>query len=220
MLTRVRVIVLPVLLVAVAACDDEERSEPPRPPSADATRDCRTHIEGKLPPASPSQDFFAGPVRFRGFHPTSRFAAREGNAYFRRRDGGYGGLKFVTEVRASTDVVVAIAPKNRKAAGMLYGLDEVEHGEFGIPFDEGEQAVRFKACPTEKRRFGGRARIGPWTQFNGGFILTRPQCVRLDVYVRGRPPRRYAAPFGYPSRSSSASSCRRSSKGRLSPKRA
>ena len=225
MLTRVPVISLSVLLAGVAACGEEERTAPPTPPSADATRDCATHIEGRLPPADPSEDFYAGPVRFPRLltPPVASPAARAG-AYFRRRNGEYGGLKFVTEVRANTDVTVAIAPANRKTAGMLYGLDEIDYGRFGIPFDEGEQVVRFKSCPADKRsfapRFYRRRTVGPWTQFNGGFILTRPQCVRLDVYVRGRPARRYAAPFGYPSRSSSASSCRRSSSGRSSPKRA
>jgi hypothetical protein len=58
------------------------------------------------------------------------------------RDGEWAGLKFVIETRAGTDVTVVIAPESRKRAAMLYGQDEVN---YGLPFDEGEQAVRYAA---------------------------------------------------------------------------
>lgn len=171
-------------------------------PQPDASRDCRSHIEGRLPSVDAHHDLILGPVRFRGFRATSRFAARErGRGFFEIRNGEYHGLKFVTEVRAGTDVTVAIAPQSRKRAGMLYGGD-IDYGRFGIPFDEGEQAVRFRACPANRRAFSPRhyrrRTVGPWTQFNGGFILTERQCLRLDVYVPGRPRQRFSEPFGRP----------------------
>jgi len=188
----------------LASTDQRERPTVARPsakaPRPDVTRDCRTHIEGRLPPAERRRDLIVGPVRFRGFRETSRFAARErGRGFFEHRNGEYGALKFVTEVRAGADVVVAIAPVSRHGARLLYARD-IKYGRFGIPFEEGERAVRFRACaadhPAFAPRFYRRRTVGPWTQFNGGFLLTGPQCLRLDVYERGRAARRFAEPFG------------------------
>ena len=205
----------------LAACGDEQPPEP----TVDATRDCASHIEGRLPPARARNDLIVGPVVFRGFRATSRFAAREGGrGFYEIRDGQYHTLKFVTEAKAGVDVIVAIAPESEKRAAMLYELDGVEYGRYGVPFEQGEQAVRFRGCPADhpagSPRFYGRRTVGPFTQFNGGFMFTGPQCLKLDLYVEGRPARRYTEPFGYPRRSSSAASCRRSSSGSSSPKRA
>jgi len=203
---------LPLLLVALVAGgagwlltrDDgadgrTSRALSARPPAVAVTRDCRTHIEGRLPPADPSADLTVGPVRFRGFRATSRFAIRDrGRGFFEIRNREYHGLKFIAEVRAGADVVLAIAPENRDMAGLLYDRD-VRYGRFGIPFEEGERAVRFRACSADHPASSllyGRRTIGAWTQFNGGFILTKAQCLRLDVYVRGGTARRYAEPFG------------------------
>ena len=170
------------------------------PPVADASRDCPTHIEGRLPPADSHKDLTVGPVRFRGFRRTSRDAltGRPGD-YFEIRHGEYHGLKFITEVRAGTDVTVAIAPPSRDRARLLYDL-HFKYGRYGIPFDQGERAVRFRACAADHAafspRFYGRRTVGPWTQFNGGFLFARPQCLRLDVYVRGKEGRRFVEPFG------------------------
>lgn len=169
------------------------------PPRPDTVRDCRTHVEGRLPPIDRRTDLVVGPVRFRGFRAYSRRAARgRPGDWFEIRDDEYHSLKVVTEVRAGVDVIVAIAPANRRLAGMLYKLD-VAYGRYGVPFRAAQQTVRFRACrarrPAEHPRFYRRATVGPWTQFNGGFLFTRPQCLRLDVYVRGREPRRFTEPF-------------------------
>jgi hypothetical protein len=168
-------------------------------PRPEAFRGCRTHIEGRLPPADRRKDFIAGPVRFRGFRAYSRFAAREPRRDFFEIPGGhYRGLKFVTEVRAGADVTVAIGPASRDSAGLLFDLNG-RSGPSGIRLRWSQRAVRFRACPADRSasnpRFYRRATVGPWTQFNGGFLFTRPQCLRLDVYVRGRAPRRFVEPF-------------------------
>jgi hypothetical protein len=170
-------------------------------PRPDAVRDCRTHIEGRLPPVGRRKDLVVGPVRFRGFRAYSRFLAGEPRRDFEIRDGEYQTTKFVTEVRAGVDVIVAIAPQSKRRAGLLYDLD-LEYGRYGVPFGESQRAVRFRGCranhPAGSPRFYRRRTIGPWTQFNGGFLFTRPQCLRLDVYVRGRAPRRFTEPFARP----------------------
>lgn len=208
--------VLVVALIAVLGCgaiwllgrgDGDARGSSASPsrerPRPGAVRGCRTHIEGRLPPADRRQDLIVGPVRFRGFRAYSRFAAREPRErllrdFFEIRDGEYHSLKFVTEVKAGVDVIVAIAPGSRDKAGLLYDLD-LEYGRYGVRFRDRQLAVRFRACradhPAGSPRFYRRATVGPWTQFNGGFLFTKPQCLRLDVYVRGAKPRRFVEPF-------------------------
>ena len=174
-------------------------AEPPRP---DVLRGCRTHVEGRPPPADRRKDLIIGPVRFRGFRFYSRRAARGPRSdWFEIRNREYHSLKMVTEVRAGTDVIVAIAPANRDSAGLLFDRN-VRYGRWGIPWSEAEQVVRFRACaadrPASSPRFYRRRTVGPWTQFNGGLMFTGPQCLRLDVYVRGRATRRYVEPFARP----------------------
>jgi hypothetical protein len=171
--------------------------DPPRP---NAVRTCRTHIEGRLPPFNPRTDLQVGPVRFFGFRAMSRRATRgKPGDWYEIRDRQYHILKTVTEVRAGADVTVVIAPRSRASAGLLFDRN-VKYGRWGIPYGERERAVRFRACaadhPASSPRFIRRRTIGPWTQFNGGWMFTRAQCLTLDVYVHGREPRRYVEPFG------------------------
>lgn len=170
-----------------------------KPPRAEAVRDCRTHVEGRLPRADRRKDFLAGPVRFRGFRAYSRFAARRPRRVLFEIPGGhYRGIKFVTEVRAGVDVTVAIGPPSRDSAGLLFDLNG-KSGPSGIRLRWSDRAVRFRGCPEDRPasnpRFYRRATVGPWTQFNGGFLFTGPQCLVIDVYVRGRAPRRFVEPF-------------------------
>jgi hypothetical protein len=57
--------------------------------------------------------------------------------------------------------------------------------------------IRFESCPANQPRSSGRGVVGPRTQFNGGFLFTESQCVRLDVYDHTNGTlRRYVEPYG------------------------
>jgi hypothetical protein len=131
---------LPLALIAFAwSAEGAARDKWPR---AEAVRDCRTHVEGRLPRSDPRLDLRVGPVRFRGFRAYSRRAARGRPVdWFEIRDRQYHSLKMVTEVRAGTDVTVAIGRESRRTAGLLYKLD-VPYGEYGIPFGSSQRSAQ------------------------------------------------------------------------------
>lgn len=60
----------------------------------------------------------------------------------------------------------------------------------------GEPAVRFEACAADEPAFSYDGPVGPVTGFSGGFVLTRPGCVPLEVAVPGRAMLRARVPFG------------------------
>jgi hypothetical protein len=81
---------------------------------------------------------------------------------------------------ADTVVTVAIAPADRERATLFYRFP-FPGGQraLGFRLDEGQAVVPFESCPPNRRRFSGRGVVGRRTQFNGGFLFTEPQYLRL-----------------------------------------
>ncbi|HEV2060508.1 MAG TPA: hypothetical protein VGR11_14220 [Solirubrobacteraceae bacterium] len=140
----------------------------------------------------------AGPIIFYGLKERNRVAARDPSEAFKSINREYMPIKTVTEVRADTVVTVAVAPEDRRRAALLYRFPSGNRS-LGFRLDEGQTMVRFESCPEDKRRFSGPGVVGPRTQFNGGFLFTEPQCLRLDVYNQTRgTARRHVVPYGRP----------------------
>jgi hypothetical protein len=167
-------------------------------PGPGAVRDCASRVEGRRLRAVRRHDLIAGPVVFHGFRQYSRIARRNPSEAFRSRNGEYRPLKMVTDVRAGAVVTVAIAPADRQRAALFYRTPfPAGRRAFGFRLDEGQAVVRFESCSANQPRFSGRGVVGGRTQFNGGFVFTEPQCLRLDFYYRSRTrPVRYVEPFG------------------------
>jgi hypothetical protein len=94
-------------------------------------------------------------------------------------------------LRGSHDVVVTVPLPQRASVFLLY--DPAARGNrYGFPLAEADAQVRFQAC------------AGTEPQYVGGFLMTEPACVSLDVHVDGEGLRSGSFPVGTRDR------CRRS----------
>ena len=159
---------------------DELNRRPERPPTA-RVRGCETRVEAGRPVGRLSRpgDLVVGPIAFSGLERLARRAELE-----RFRVGRGYRVKSGVSIRASTVVTVAVV---RPARVKL---------EYAPP-NRASDAVEFRACRGGERAFSHPGRVGPVTGFNGGFVVDRPRCVALDVWVRGRrTPLRAVVSFG------------------------
>ena len=173
-------------------------SRSPGVPKSEGVRDCASRVESRLLTPRPRDDLVAGPITFYGLRELNRVATRHPSEAFETKNDEYRPLKTITEVRADTVVTVAIAPADRKRATLFY-RQPFPSGRraLGFRLDEGQAVIRFESCPANRRRFSGRGVVGPRTQFNGGFLFTEAQCVRLDVYDQTNgTTHRYVEPYG------------------------
>lgn len=150
--------------------------------SADALlRTCRERVDAQRPTRT-SRDIDAGPVTFNGLNEAAALPAGD----FQPLRGRYLVLKAVTEVDASKKVRITIAPQDRGHASLLY--DQRRYRDDGrYRLDDGLPSVRLHACAKDQPSSIADRSVGPTTQFNGGFIVTRPSCVRVQVSVEGSP---------------------------------
>lgn len=130
--------------------------------------DCVNRVEGPphWPPAGWRRHAIRiGPIAFVGLRDQTN-----------REPDGFPGVETVAMVEAERQVTIRI------------------HGPTLVwPGTENRRAVTFMACPRREPLWSRHGHVGRYTQFNGGFRVTRPQCARIDVWVgqRKRPLRRY-----------------------------
>jgi hypothetical protein len=174
MRTAVGALVLAALAAAGAAPAQEDVP----------TRSCRSRIEsGHGPLTFPSQDaVVAGPVAFSGLQRVARSLGRRGD------DGRYF-VKAGLTIRAGRRVTISVPARFVDRIGLAYARTP-----------EPVPAVRFEPCPPATRAFSYDGRVGAVTGFNGGFVLTRAGCYRVEVRVEGGRTHAVHIPFGYPCR--------------------
>jgi hypothetical protein len=192
---RFALLALAVLLsLAFAACTFGESEEKATSAAATTTatatpqrafvRTCEMSVYGTLDaPAWEKHSIIAGPLVFYfadqyAEQPASLFAPIPG------QDGFYAGQKLLVLVRRDTVATVVLPESERRYAGLLYNpAGWNERNEYRI--EDGESAVRFKACKKgERAPVGGP--LNAMTQFNGGFVVAGVRCVPLEVLVRGQ----------------------------------
>lgn len=124
-----------------------------------------------------------GPIVLTGL---AAVATEEGLSLFRsyRGRGGYS-TKVMVGVRADARATLVIRRPARRWVTLNY-----TRGTVGMP------AVTFEACSADQPAFSYDGGVGPATGFAGGFRLSRPGCVPLEVRVAGEPPVRATVPFG------------------------
>lgn len=173
-----------VACAVLAACDQDEAPTPPSDnPSANpgqtVVRNCRSRVEGPRLKAGPS-DIQVGPITFYGLADAGQAPPRE----FAGKRGRGPAWKAVTEVVASTQATLTISASDRDKVALIYDNFGAANGD-GYKLSAGSPAVRFEACPPDTPQFSGRHTVGPRTQFNGGFIVTRPGCYPVEVRAAG-----------------------------------
>jgi hypothetical protein len=145
-------------------------------------------VEGGAPPARFARpgDVVVGPIAFTGLA-----RAADPAAFRRLRAHGVYIVKAGARVRANRVVTLVVPSAYRARASLAYTGSRVRR------VAEGEPAVRFEACPSNEPAFSYRGTVGPWTGFNGGFLVSRPICLPVQVWVEGRTaPTRKLLSFG------------------------
>jgi hypothetical protein len=163
-------------------------------PPKSFVRTCETSAYGKLDaPAWKEHSVFAGPLvlyyadQFAG-QPASDFAPRPGGS------GYYSGQKLLVLVRRGAVATVVVPEAERRNAGLLFD-PAVWNDRNAYRVEDGDSAVRFKACKKGERGPVGRP-SNAMTQFNGGFVVAGARCLPLDVLVPGRGTVRVSLSFG------------------------
>jgi hypothetical protein len=160
---------------------------------------CRLRAEGPpgLPSFEPERDFKAGDATFFGLRSLAETARRRPGVVFESRREGFAAFKVLAGIEAGHRVTVAIAPSSRGRAGLIYGARTKRTGPL-LHLNETERAVEFRPCRSDEPRFDGKGTVGPRSDFSGGFLVTKPHCLRLRVSADGRPARGYVLAFGVP----------------------
>jgi hypothetical protein len=159
--------------VMIALAWRADASSPPPAP----VRSCDTRVEGGAPAAQFARptDVVAGPIAFTGL---ARVADR--GAFRRLRTRGVYVVKAAARVRANRVVTLVVPSAYRARASLSYAGSRLRSVADGVP------AVRFEACASNEPAFSYRGTVGPWTGFNGGFLVSRSLCLPIEVWVDGR----------------------------------
>jgi hypothetical protein len=92
-------------------------------------------------------------------------------------DGRHGAFEVIAIVNASTDPVLSLPRSEWSTVGLLYDPNKFRSdGAYRI--QDLDQVVRFRACRSPSFNHGV-------SQFDGGFVVTRKQCVHFLVMVPG-----------------------------------
>jgi hypothetical protein len=112
-------------------------------------------------------------------------------AFRRLRTRGVYVVKAAARVRANRVVTLVVPTAYRARASLSYAGSRLRSVADGVP------AVRFEACAPNEPAFSYRGTVEPWTAFNGGFLVSRPLCLPIEVWVDGRrAPTRKLLSFG------------------------
>ena len=88
-------------------------------------------------------------------------------------DGRYGAYEIVAVVSVGATPVLSVPRSEWATVGLLYNPDKFRNdGAYRIR--DMDQVVRFSACKSQSFNHGV-------SQFDGGFVVTRKQCVRFNV---------------------------------------
>lgn len=156
-----------------------EASGNPSQIGPEVTRACGDAAYGRLGKGwrSDPDTIRAGPLYF-VYARGNRTMARKA---FRGRGGRYPGQKMLIVVLRGRTAALAVPTREQRRLALLYSATQEALPAYSLR--EGETAVRFTACSDRD------------TQFNGGLILTGPQCATLNVRA-GRSRSRVSIPFG------------------------
>jgi hypothetical protein len=183
-----------LLSLAPAACmfgESEKKATSALPATTTGTeapqrafvRTCETSVYGTLDSSAwERHSIIAGPLVF---YYADQYAQQSASVFapIPGRNGYYTGQKLLVLVRRDAVATVVLPQSERRYVGLLYNPAAWnDHNAYRI--EDGETAVRFKACKKgETLPVGGP--LDAMTQFNGGFVVAGARCLPLEVLVRG-----------------------------------
>lgn len=170
-----------VLLLGGAAGDSETSSQASNAPAPEArsdapVRSCTERIEGPRVEPDPRRDTQIGPVTFLGL----RSAYRDAVNNFHHDPAQLDPMKIITLVRSGTKATLQIPTVEGEWLELRYQP----------PFTHSQDQIRLEACDRaaspaaqleECQWRPTRACDGPYTQFNGGFVV---RFARADYFGR------------------------------------
>jgi hypothetical protein len=157
-------------------------------PLPELTRSCNSRIESGQPRRQLVQpgDVGLGPIAFRRLARLGRDRRnlhRQANAWV---------LKSPVLVLSDRTVVVAVADRARGSASLF-----LDRGAYPPSVADGVAAVELHACARSVRARTHAGRLGVATEFGAAFLVDRPMCVPLEVWLEGRAvPWRRLVPVG------------------------
>jgi hypothetical protein len=92
-------------------------------------------------------------------------------------DGRHGAFEVIAIVNAGTDPVLSLPRSEWSTVGLLYDPNKFR-SDGAYRLQDLDQVVRFRACRSPSFNHGV-------SQFDGGFVVTRKQCVHFLVMVPG-----------------------------------
>lgn len=154
---------------------EESRSNIPSPTSSPASdadvfvRSCESSVSGDLGAGWQRGAVLAGPVAFVGAHGYEDDPKR---LFLATAPGMARAQKVLAVVEGDSPVVISLRTRD---AALFY--DPSKWGQSNrVPFQRGDEVTRFEPCTEDTQRS---------TQFNGGFLVRRPTCVRVRVQNEG-----------------------------------
>ena len=168
----------------IAGCGGSTASHPRM--AVVAVRDCSSSGEHGLTRAAYVASLHVGPLWLGGLADRRAIASRATET-----NGRFPAFESVAVLKAGSTATITIPAAERSTVGLLY--DKAKFRDDGLYLVSSlEPSVRFTAC--RSLSFNGGV-----SQFDGGLVVTRAQCVELDFQIDGDPGtiRRYI-PFGRP----------------------
>jgi hypothetical protein len=173
-MTPISACVAAITLALASGCSsggDDESKVPTRPAGAAVfggpARGCADRVEGELRRGWRREGTVAaGPIAWPYVRATY---AEQPRSLFAARRGRYRGQKALAVVDAAAAVNVKVGA--RSPASVLY--DPALFNDSNLyRLGDGAKSFTFRACSDEE------------TQFNGGFVVARAQCLLIDVSWR------------------------------------
>jgi hypothetical protein len=156
-------------------------------------RTCATSGTGGVTNVSRSDALSEGPVTLGGLRsltPQSSKPVEQG--------GRFGSIESIVIVAAGHDATLTVPASERTTVGLIYdGAKFRADGAYDV--SGLDWSTRFVAC-ADKRFNGGVS------QFDGGYVVTRQQCVLMKLKIDGASSRDFRFPAGAPCRAGKAAS--------------
>lgn len=173
-----------IVLAALVLIGSGGRADAAPTQEAEAVLGCDQRNQSRTPRRSlaTGSDIRIGVV---AFHRLGYFARTRTNFL---KNGNVYVLKTPLFVAAGRTVTVSVAPGARGRAALFY-----RRGAFPQELAAADASTKFVACARHFRA----GSVGVATEFGGGFVVTRPGCVPLEVWVDGASsPLRRRVPVG------------------------
>jgi hypothetical protein len=162
------VILAGTVLAALAGCGAGADQRPP----AVAVRTCSVVGYGGLAADYRRRALILGPLalgNLRTYRSETPLPGKVGDRY--------GAYEVIAIVNAGTRPTLSLPRSEWASVGLLYDPGKFrDDGAYRIR--DLDQVVHFRACRSPSFNHGV-------SQFDGGFVVTRPQCVRFSVTVSG-----------------------------------